>query len=54
LDIKTVAEGIEYPQELDWVTARGATFVQGYLIAKPTTLPVTKPPRIAAQKLVVG
>jgi EAL domain-containing protein (putative c-di-GMP-specific phosphodiesterase class I) len=54
LNIRTVAEGIECTEELDWVRERGATFAQGYLIAKPTTLPMTKPPRIAAENLVMG
>ena len=44
LNIKTVAEGIETEQELDWVKEHGATFAQGYLIAKPNTIPITKLP----------
>lgn len=36
LDIKTVAEGIECTEELAWLQERGATFGQGYLIAKPS------------------
>jgi EAL domain-containing protein (putative c-di-GMP-specific phosphodiesterase class I) len=31
-------------EELRWVQERGATFVQGYLIAKPSALPVTNTP----------
>ncbi|HEY9853233.1 MAG TPA: EAL domain-containing protein [Leptolyngbyaceae cyanobacterium] len=46
LDIKTIAEGIEYPEELEWVRQRGANFAQGFLIAKPITPPVTKTPDI--------
>lgn len=42
LGIQTIAEGIESPEELNWVRDRGATFVQGYLIAKPCNPPVTK------------
>lgn len=34
-----VAEGIETPQELDAVTAAGARFGQGYLLAKPAFPP---------------
>jgi len=41
LEIKTVAEGVETVEELNWVRERGATFVQGYLIAKPTSPPLT-------------
>ncbi|MEG4575810.1 EAL domain-containing protein [Microcoleus sp. N3A4] len=40
LDIKTVAEGVETVEELEWVRQRGADFVQGYLIAKPTSPPI--------------
>ncbi|MFB8797865.1 MAG: EAL domain-containing protein [Microcoleus sp.] len=40
LEIKTVAEGVETLEELEWVRQRGATFVQGYLIAKPTSPPI--------------
>lgn len=54
LDIKTVAEGVEYPEELEWLREHGADFVQGYLIAKPTTPPVLQTPSIGlrAQDLV--
>ena len=40
LEIKTVAEGVETLEEFDWVRERGANFVQGYLIAKPTSPPI--------------
>lgn len=40
LEIKTVAEGVETLEELQWVRQRGATFVQGYLIAKPCSPPI--------------
>ncbi|HHP7229481.1 MAG TPA: EAL domain-containing protein, partial [Xenococcaceae cyanobacterium] len=40
LEIKTVAEGIECLEELHWLQQRGATFAQGYLIAKPSEIPV--------------
>jgi len=36
LGIKTIAEGIEAPEELAWVQAAGADFAQGYLISRPT------------------
>jgi EAL domain-containing protein (putative c-di-GMP-specific phosphodiesterase class I) len=39
LDIKSVAEGIETAEEMSWIRAHGATFAQGYFIAKPSTLP---------------
>lgn len=35
LGIRTIVEGVETPQELQWARARGADFVQGFLIAKP-------------------
>jgi EAL domain-containing protein (putative c-di-GMP-specific phosphodiesterase class I) len=35
LGIRTIVEGVEKPQELQWARARGADFVQGYLIARP-------------------
>jgi EAL domain-containing protein (putative c-di-GMP-specific phosphodiesterase class I) len=40
LEIKTVAEGVETVEELEWVRERGASFVQGYLIAKPASPPI--------------
>ncbi len=45
LNIQTVAEGIECIEELNWLRERGATFAQGYLIAKPNAVPVTTTPR---------
>jgi EAL domain-containing protein (putative c-di-GMP-specific phosphodiesterase class I) len=39
LGIRTVVEGVETPQELQWARARGADFVQGFLIAKPGPSP---------------
>lgn len=38
LNIPAIAEGIETPGELDWVKEHGATYVQGYLIGKPTPM----------------
>lgn len=45
LNIQTIAEGIECIEELNWLQERGATFAQGYLIAKPSAVPVTVTPR---------
>ena len=39
LGMGTIAEGGETPQELDWVRTHGATFAQGWLIAKPANPP---------------
>jgi EAL domain-containing protein (putative c-di-GMP-specific phosphodiesterase class I) len=36
LSIKTIAEGVETAEELAWVQAHGAEYVQGYLISKPS------------------
>ncbi|WNG35167.1 EAL domain-containing protein [Archangium violaceum] len=44
LGILTVAEGIETPEELRWVREHGVDFVQGYLIAKPASPPVSSTP----------
>jgi len=44
LRIRTVAEGVEHPEELCWVREHGATFVQGYLFARPASPPVTVTP----------
>jgi EAL domain-containing protein (putative c-di-GMP-specific phosphodiesterase class I) len=35
LGIRTIVEGVENPQELQWARERGADFVQGFLIARP-------------------
>ncbi|MCD8488998.1 MAG: EAL domain-containing protein [Desertifilum sp.] len=45
LKIRTVAEGIECLEELNWLRERGATFAQGYLIAKPSETPAAITPR---------
>lgn len=39
LGLQTVAEGIETPEELAWVQAHGADFVQGYLLGRPASVP---------------
>jgi EAL domain-containing protein (putative c-di-GMP-specific phosphodiesterase class I) len=41
LGIKTIVEGVERTQELEWARQRGADFVQGFLIARPG--PSTRP-----------
>ncbi|MEH2275662.1 MAG: EAL domain-containing protein [Nostoc sp.] len=41
LNIQSVVEGIECIEELNWLRERGATFAQGYLIGKPSAVPVT-------------
>lgn len=38
LGIRTIAEGVERPEEHRWITEAGADYVQGFLFAKP--LPV--------------
>jgi EAL domain-containing protein (putative c-di-GMP-specific phosphodiesterase class I) len=40
LRIQTIAEGVETGEELMWNQARGATFVQGYYIGRPSAEPV--------------
>ena len=35
LKIETIAEGVETGEELEWNRERGATYVQGYYIARP-------------------
>lgn len=40
LKIETIAEGVETAEELDWNRERGATYVQGFLIARPGDLRV--------------
>ncbi len=39
LGVTTVAEGIETPEELQWVRDHGVDLVQGYLIARPASPP---------------
>lgn len=46
LNIKTIAEGVEHQEELYWLRDRGTTFVQGYLIARPSAQPVVNTPRL--------
>ncbi|MBD2464456.1 EAL domain-containing protein [Oscillatoria sp. FACHB-1407] len=51
LAIKTVAEGIESFEELNWVCDRGVDFVQGYIIAKPGNPPVVSTPCLTPSSL---
>ncbi|MBM4192822.1 MAG: EAL domain-containing protein [Gemmatimonadetes bacterium] len=37
LEIQSIAEGVETDAELDWVREHGATYAQGFAIARPTT-----------------
>jgi EAL domain-containing protein (putative c-di-GMP-specific phosphodiesterase class I) len=39
LGIHTIVEGVEHGAELQWARARGADFVQGFLIARPAPGP---------------
>jgi len=39
LGIRTIVEGVEHGAELQWARARGADFVQGFLIARPAPGP---------------
>jgi EAL domain-containing protein (putative c-di-GMP-specific phosphodiesterase class I) len=39
LGIRTIVEGVETAAELEWAEARGADFVQGFLIARPGPSP---------------
>ncbi|HEY9861302.1 MAG TPA: EAL domain-containing protein [Candidatus Obscuribacterales bacterium] len=48
LNIQTVAEGIECVEELCWLRERGATFAQGYLIARPSAVPAAVIPSLGA------
>jgi len=44
LGIQTIVEGVEHRAELQWARARGADFVQGFLIARPAPGPRRHPP----------
>ncbi len=54
LNIQTVAEGIECIEELHWLRERGANFAQGYLIGKPSAVPVTTTPYFEQIALTVA
>ena len=44
LGIRTIVEGVEEPEELQWARERGADFVQGFLIAHPSRNPRLRGP----------
>lgn len=46
LQIKTIVEGVETIEELNWAQEHKADFIQGFLIAKPQSPPVTTTPNI--------
>jgi EAL domain-containing protein (putative c-di-GMP-specific phosphodiesterase class I) len=46
LNIETIAEGVETAGELRWLRSHGATYLQGYLIAKPASPPNLAPPAL--------
>ncbi|MEH2463247.1 EAL domain-containing protein [Nostoc sp.] len=54
LNIQSVVEGIECIEELNWLRERGATFAQGYLIGKPSAMPVTTTPHFDPIALTVA
>ena len=39
LELKTIAEGIEEPEDHAWLQAHGADYIQGYLFARPSPEP---------------
>jgi EAL domain-containing protein (putative c-di-GMP-specific phosphodiesterase class I) len=39
LGIETIAEGVECAEELEWARENGATYAQGYHIARPAAVP---------------
>ncbi len=40
LKLKVVAEGVETPQQLEFLREHGCDFIQGYLLSRPLPLPV--------------
>ena len=42
LDVETIVEGVETHEELEWARDRGATYAQGYLIARPASPPLKR------------
>ncbi len=41
LNIRTICEGIESPEEYQWAVRHGADYVQGYLFGRPSPVPET-------------
>ncbi|MEH2391338.1 MAG: EAL domain-containing protein [Nostoc sp.] len=54
LNIQSVVEGIECIEELNWLRERGATFAQGYLIGKPSAVPISTTPHFDPITLTVA
>lgn len=54
LQIKTIAEGIETIEELDWAREHNATFIQGFIIAKPQSPPVKTTPYISKDTTAIN
>ena len=46
MGIQTIVEGIEEPEEMDWVRAHGADYAQGFLFGLPNERPLPPAPRI--------
>lgn len=51
LGIETIAEGVETPEELEWVRAHGAAYAQGYGIARPSVPTLGRTPN-ALERMV--
>jgi predicted signal transduction protein with EAL and GGDEF domain len=43
LHLKVVTEGVEMPQQLDFLSEYGCDYVQGYLFSKPEPLELLQP-----------
>ncbi|HLA90988.1 MAG TPA: EAL domain-containing protein [Gemmatimonadaceae bacterium] len=52
LGVETIAEGVETEEELAWVQTHGATYAQGYGIARPTTPTLSGRTPLALERLV--
>ena len=39
LNIRTICEGIESPEEYQWAVRHGADYVQGFLFGRPSPVP---------------
>ena len=37
LDLKTIAEGVSTPHQVNWLTEKGVTYIQGFSYAHPMT-----------------